>query len=102
IVEAGDQLGHRRLARARGPHERHRLAGGYLEAHVIEREHLLGLGRRRPGAVPGRPGTVRVRAGPPVRWAGVGEGDVLEADLAADAPELEGALPVLEVGAHVE
>ena len=34
--------------------------------------------------------------------AGVGEGDVLEADLAPDARQLERVGPVLEVGPHVE
>ena len=61
VVEARDQLGHRRLARPRGAHEGHRLAGRNREVDVVQHRH---------GRV-------------------VAERDVVEADLAADLRQLD-------------
>ena len=84
VVEARDELGHRRLAGAGGADQRDGLARRDVEAHVLER-----VDRRR----------ILVVVAPP---AGVGEGDVVESDLAADARQLDRVLAVGEGGAHVE
>ena len=80
VVEARDELGEGRLARAGGADERHRLARRHDERQVVEREL--------------RAGGVVLRA--------VAEGDVLEADLAADALEGDGVGAVGELGRDVE
>ena len=56
---------------------------------MVQREHLLWLAL----------GRCRVAFDRPAR---VAEGHVLELDLAADPPQLERTVAVLEVGAHVE
>jgi hypothetical protein len=88
VVEAGDELGHRRLARAGGAHERDVSPGRDVQVDVLEREWRSAgapvrrcrcgssLARRRCrlplfGAAPWRRRAARARA--------VGEGDVLEA-----------------------
>jgi hypothetical protein len=52
VIEAGQQVGRRRLSRARGPNERHQLARLDLEVDLLEPERLgRGLGPPRPVAV---------------------------------------------------
>ena len=87
IVEAGQQLHHRRLAGPRLAHERHRLAR--LDVQVDAAQRLRRPGQRGVGAPAGSGGP----SGPPVairllrptvrRRTGIGEADVVEGDLAA-------------------
>ena len=93
VVEARHELRHRGLARACRADERDRLPGRDLQVDVIECEHLL----VRAAAAPCSDAAVAFD-GPAL----VGEGDVLEADLAANASQLVRVRPVLQVGTHVE
>ncbi len=77
VVEARDELGQRRLARAGRAHQRHGLARRHVQRDVAQRVAALAL-------------------------VAVGEDHVVELDLAAQAPELERVRALDEVGLLVE
>jgi hypothetical protein len=74
VVEAGDELGHRGLARPGGAHQRERLPRRHLQRHVVE--------RLRPRAV--------------------GELHAFESDLAAHARQLDRIVGVVQLGLLVQ
>ena len=77
VVVARDQMRDRRLAAARGTDDAERAAGAHLEADVVQRRQLAPL-------------------------AGIGEGDVLEAEHGVGHDEVAGAGPVGDVRLAVE